>query len=125
MSQAAGINAVRIGGGSYADSWHFNSTSQSESIGQQADYVANLGATGVVTVDYGSGSPQEGVALWAYLNGSPTDTYAIGAGEQWNGSKWVSVDWKTVGYWASLRGHDRRQQLLGRQPCRILQHPVF
>ncbi|MGD0769988.1 MAG: hypothetical protein ABSB42_17525, partial [Tepidisphaeraceae bacterium] len=105
MSQAAGIDAVRIGGGSTADTWHFNSTSNSESIGEMADYLANLNAAGVVTIDYGSGSPQEGVALWAYLNGSPTDTYAIGSGEQWSSSsnKWVSVDWKTVGYWASLR----------------------
>ena len=57
LSQGAGIDAVRIGGESYADTWHFNSTSQSESIGQQADYVANLNATGVVTVDYGHGKP--------------------------------------------------------------------
>jgi hypothetical protein len=105
LSQAAGIDAVRIGGGSTADTWHFNSTSNSESIGEMADYVANLNATGIVTVDYGEGSPQEGVALWAYLDGSPTDTYSIGSGEQYNTStrKWASVSWGTVGQWASLR----------------------
>jgi alpha-L-arabinofuranosidase len=105
LSEAAGIDAVRIGGGSTADTWHFNSTTNSESIGQMADYVAELGATGIVTVDYGEGSPQEGVALWAYLNGNPSDTYSIGTGEQWNGSEWVSVNWETVGYWASLRAN--------------------
>jgi alpha-L-arabinofuranosidase len=105
LSEAAGLDAVRIGGGSTADTWHFNSTSNSQSIGQMADYVANLDATGIVTVDYGEGSPQEAVALWAYLDGSPTDNYNIGTGEYYNTStkKWTTASWGTVGYWASLR----------------------
>jgi hypothetical protein len=103
LVEAAGINAVRIGGGSTVDTWHFNATTNSQSIGQQADFAANLGATAIIDVDYGEASPQEAVAEWAYLDGSPNDTYSIGSGEQWNGSKWVSVNWGTVGQWAALR----------------------
>jgi hypothetical protein len=103
LVEAAGIDAVRLGGGSSVDSWHFNSTNQSQSIGQQADFIANLGATAIVDVDYGEASPQEAVAEWAYLDGNPNDTYNIGSGEQWNGSAWASVNWGTVGQWAALR----------------------
>jgi hypothetical protein len=99
-----GTTAVRIGGGSTIDSsWHFNVNNQSQTIGQQAAFIAAHGNVGVVSVNYGTASPQEAAAELAYLNGSTTDTTPIGLGEQWNGSAWVDVDWKTAGYWASLR----------------------
>ena len=65
-------------------------------------------------MNYGTGSPEEAVALWAYLDGSPSDTTSIaglfgnnaGDSEQWNTTTkaWVSESWNTVGYWASLAG---------------------
>ena len=59
----------------------------------------------MITLDYGSGSPQEAAAELAYLVGSPTDTTAIGTGIEWNDTTepWQTVNWGTVGYWASLR----------------------
>jgi hypothetical protein len=79
------------------------------------------GTTGMVTVDYGSsvadasgtksvnwngvtdcsapnmgGQPQEAAAWVAYANGDPSNTQVIGLDA-------VGYDWKTVGYWASLR----------------------
>jgi hypothetical protein len=95
LSQAAGVNAVRIGGGSTADLVHFNSLtyynnasqtssatsmSSSATFGQAALYAASLNATTVVTVNYGEGSPQEAAALLAYYNGSTTDTTSLGHG---------------------------------------------
>ena len=117
LSQAAGIDAVRFGGGSYVDeNWHFNVNNPSvnpATIGDMAEYAAELGANAIVDVNYGTGSPEEAVALWAYLDGSPSDTTSIaglfgnnaGDSEQWNTTTkaWVSESWNTVGYWASLR----------------------
>ena len=40
----------------------------------------------MVTLDYGSGSPQEAAAELAYLQGSPSDTTSIGTGLEWNDS---------------------------------------
>lgn len=64
--------------------------------------MAQLG-TALVTVNYGSnldgsggGEPAEAAAWVAYANGKPDGTQAIGKDSKGN-------DWKTVGYWASLR----------------------
>src|SRR5262249_40045654 len=59
----------------------------------------------MVTLNYGSASPQEAAALLAYLNGSVSNSTPIGTGAQWhNGtSTWLQVDWKDAGYWARLR----------------------
>ncbi len=68
-----------------------------------APVIDKLG-TAMVTVDYGSnmdgsggGEPAEAAAWVAYLNGSSDNTMAIGKDSKGN-------DWKTVGYWAALRG---------------------
>jgi hypothetical protein len=57
----------------------------------------------LITVNYGSnldgtgpGEPAEAAAWVAYTNGKPDSTQAIGKDSKGN-------DWKTVGYWASLR----------------------
>jgi hypothetical protein len=64
--------------------------------------IDKLGSA-LVTVNYGSnqdgtggGEPAEAAAWVAYANGSPSSTQAIGKDSKGN-------DWKTVGYWASLR----------------------
>jgi hypothetical protein len=115
LSQSAGIDSIRIGGGSSVDTnIHFNVNNQSNNLGQVATYVANLGATGIVDVNYGEGSPEEAVAEWAYLNGNPSDTTTIaslygnnaGDAEQWGTSSWTQgVNWQTIGYWATLRAN--------------------
>src|SRR5258708_21270410 len=59
--------------------------------------------TALVTVNYGSnldgtggGEPAEAAAWVAYANGKPESTQVIGKDSKGN-------DWKTIGYWASLR----------------------
>ncbi|HKI34800.1 MAG TPA: discoidin domain-containing protein [Gemmataceae bacterium] len=108
MVQAAGLNFFRFPGGSSADTWHFNvgPTWNGEGTSpSMASFIAALGGTGLVTLNYGTASPQEDAALLAYLNGSTGNTTAIGVGPQWSdaSNSWVNVDWKTAGYWAGLR----------------------
>ncbi len=110
LVQAAGLNLYRFPGGSASDDFHFNVSnnygdSAANSIPQFAQSISAVGGMGMVTLDYGSGSPQEAAAELAYLQGSTSDTTAIGTGLQWNDStnQWQGINWRTVGYWASLR----------------------
>jgi hypothetical protein len=54
-----------------------------------ANYGTNLNGTG-------GGEPAEAAAWVAYANGSPSNTQAIGKDS-------VGNDWRTVGFWATLR----------------------
>ena len=77
----------------------------------------------MVTVDYGSGSPQEAAAELAYLEGSTTDTASIGSGIEWNDATgaWQTVNWGKVSDWASLRADAPRRRELpeDRPPGRL------
>jgi hypothetical protein len=71
-------------------------------MGHMAQFLDKLG-TAVITVNYGSnaagtggGEPAEAAAWVAYANGSPEDAKVIGKDS-------TGQDWKTVGYWATLR----------------------
>ena len=110
MVEAAGLSAFRFPGGSSSDDYHFDVSnnfddSSANTIPQFAQFIEGVGGIGLVTLDYGSGSPQEAAAELAYLEGSPSDTTVIGTGLEWNDStnQWQQVNWQTVGYWASLR----------------------
>jgi hypothetical protein len=108
MVQAAGLRLFRLSDGSGADEWHFNSPPAFDGAATAATLAAlteQAGAGGMVTIDYGSGSPTEGAAYLAYLNGSPTNSTNLGVDMQWSQTAraWVPVDWKTAGYWAGLR----------------------
>jgi hypothetical protein len=110
MVEAAGMNSFRFPGGSSSDDYHFNvahnyNVSTAQGIPQFAEFIQAVGGTGLITLDYGSGSPQEAAAELAYLEGSPSDTTVIGTGIEWNDStnQWQNINWQTVGYWASLR----------------------
>jgi alpha-L-arabinofuranosidase len=110
MVEAAGLSTFRFPGGSSSDDYHFNvasnfNDSAANTIAQFAQFIQGVGGIGLVTLDYGSGSPKEAAAELAYLEGSPTDTTVIGMGLEWNDntSQWQQVNWQTVGYWASLR----------------------
>lgn len=95
------------------------------------------GTTGMVTVNYGSsvadafgtksvnwngetncsapnmgGQPQEAAAWVAYANGDPSNTQLIGLDA-------VGFDWKTVGYWATLRASQPLAQDDGRNFLRL------
>jgi alpha-N-arabinofuranosidase len=108
MVQSAGLSMFRFPGGSSSDTWHFSQPPTYAGEGtspSMAQFIASVGGAGMVTLDYGSGSPQEAAAFLAYLNAPQSSTVAIGPGLTWNGAsnQWVTRDWKTAGYWASLR----------------------
>jgi hypothetical protein len=117
LEEAAGLDFFRIPGGSGADGWHFNSSSGTPNFAQFLEAIDAVNGTGLITTDYGSGSPQEAAAELAYVDGSPTDAtplYATTPTEvdniEWENGAWVNVTtdgtngWDTVGFWASLRG---------------------
>ena len=108
MVQAAGLNFFRFPGGSSSDEYHFADPPSYNGRGTAAtfaQFIASVGGQGVVTLNYGTGSPQEAAAWLAYLNASVGDATPIGTGQQWSDSvaRWVQKDWKTAGYWAELR----------------------
>ena len=108
MITNSGMSLFRMAGGSASNSFHFNNSPPYNGYDTApiiAKVVANVGGDGMVTVDYGEGSPQEAAAWLAYLNASTTDTTVIGNGLQWSSASksWVTKNWQTAGYWASLR----------------------
>jgi len=122
LLRAAGVTSLRYPGGSYADLYHWESHTATDTpaagAGSNTIYVApeanfgqfvlllgRLGANALITVNYGMnsgtkgpGSPKEAAAWVAYANGSPGDTTSIGAD-----NSVPPVDFGTVGYWAGLR----------------------
>jgi hypothetical protein len=108
MVAAAGLTMFRFPGGSSSDDWHFNAGPTYGGEGtspSMASFVSALAGTGMVTLDYGSGSPQEAAAFLAYLNAPVTNTTPIGPGEEWSDTTnaWFTADWKSADYWAGLR----------------------
>jgi hypothetical protein len=108
MVQAAGLTMFRFPGGSSSDEFHFNdppSYSGKGTVASMASFIDSVGGVGMVTLDYGSGSPQEAAALLAYLNAPVGSSAVIGHGQEWDNSlhAWKDVDWQTAGYWAGLR----------------------
>ena len=120
LLKAIGVTSLRYPGGSYADSYHWelNTGTHTPAAGAGSNeiYIAmgadfgnfigllqNVGANAMITVNYGMnsagtgpGTPQAAAAWVAYANALPTSTTVIGTDA---GGK----DWKTAGYWASLR----------------------
>lgn len=108
MVQDAGLTVFRFPGGSSSDEYHFADPPRYngfETAPNFARFIESVGGKGMVTLNYGTGSPQEAAAFLAYLNGSTTNASTIGLGPKWNDASqsWSNVDWKTAGYWAGLR----------------------
>jgi alpha-L-arabinofuranosidase len=125
---ASGINTFRIPGGGTSDFFHWAisgggaAVNGSESVAAMAELVASVNGVGMVTVNYGTGSPQEGAAMLAYLNGaansaalnsvtlgsapiflattSNTEPQNLPAGSD---PGWTTYNWQTAGFWATLR----------------------
>lgn len=103
-----GCQFVRVPGGSLSDEYHWTSNTSwtntwqwSTSFPEFMRAATNAGTQVFVTVNYGSGSPQEAAAWVAYANadaalyGTPNDiTLGVDSGGR---------DWRTAGYWARLR----------------------
>lgn len=108
LVQEAGLSLFRFPGGSSSDTWHFTDAPTWPNEGTSANmaaFIASVSGEGIVTLNYGTASPQENAALLAYLNGKVGDATPIGMGLQWSdaSTNWVSIDWKTAGYWSALR----------------------
>jgi alpha-L-arabinofuranosidase len=108
LVQAAGLNGFRFPGGSASDDYHFDdppSFTGKGTIATFAKFIESVNGSAIVTLDYGGGSPQESAAELAYLNASPTDTTFIGNGPRWDDgtNAYVTKNWRTAGYWASIR----------------------
>ncbi len=113
---AAGVTSERYPANhGVADLYHWSTKTGSAYKGAAAPYfapesnfatfaqVAEKLGTAVLVVDYGSnldgtggGEPAEAAAWVAYANGDPTDSRALGKDS-------TGHDWKTVGYWATMR----------------------
>ena len=112
-----GIYTLRYPGGGYSDTYHWSTnsmnswkaTSDQGYIAKGTDFgsfvklVDRVGGTAVITVNYGSnaqgtgpGEPAEAAAWVAYANGKPDDPHVIGKDS-------AGTDWKTTGYWATMR----------------------
>jgi hypothetical protein len=108
LIQTTGLNLFRFPGGSSSDTWHFNvgPTYNGEGTSpSMANFIASVNSDGMVTLNYGTGSPQEAAAFVAYINGDVGNTTVIGHGPQWSDTthSWVDKDWLTADYWAGLR----------------------
>jgi hypothetical protein len=94
----------RFPGGSSSDDYDWQTDRSSISGSFQwvnnastfATIAAAQGAQAFVTVNYGSGTPEQAAAWVAYYNAATTNTNALGTDSK-------GRNWQTVGYWASIR----------------------
>ena len=115
--RSAGISVARFPGNhGVADLYHWSTKTTTRYKGTDAGYFApeasfpsfaqmaeKLGQA-IIVVNYGTnfdgsggGDPAEAAAWVAYANGDPASTLTLGKDAS-------GQDWKTVGYWAALRG---------------------
>jgi hypothetical protein len=116
-----GVRLLRWPGGGYSDNYHFATHSMTPfgnsgsrgylaprtDFGSFVGLLETVGAAAMITVNYGSnqngdgpGEPKEAAAWVAYANGDPDDPTEIGIDS-------TGEDWKTIGYWASLRASEK------------------
>ena len=114
LVQQAGIRFIRLPGGSDSDTthWYSNQNVYPSTFKWVSGFDAASGlirsitpqAQAIVTVNYGSGSPEEAAAWVAYANFAanvaPAQDVTIGTGtDPLN----VDYNFQTAGYWANLR----------------------
>ena len=100
-----GIDAVRIMGGNQSSRYEWQT-----GVGNGNGFVFNdtsvtwgrlaegqgVSASAYVNANYGSGTPEQAAAWVAYYNASINNTMALGTDSR-------GRDWKTAGYWATIR----------------------
>jgi hypothetical protein len=95
-----GIQALRLPGGSASDDYHWvdESPDWETSVAKFIQVITNININTetMTTVNYGSGTPQEAAAWVAYCDAAPNSTVSLGYDQ-------YGINWKTAGYWASLR----------------------
>jgi alpha-N-arabinofuranosidase len=100
-----GEGAVRFPGGSGSDvyDWHAGRNPGRRGGRWPTDVTTFARVTEAqkaqpfITLNYGSGTPQEAAAWVAYYNDDPRSAVPLGVDAR-------NVNWQTAGYWASLRG---------------------
>jgi hypothetical protein len=116
MIRDAGLGLIRLSNGSGADEFHFSAANGQfpVGVGLLGNMVAATQAQALITVNYGTGTPEEAAAYLAYLNATTDSAVAIGVDR--NGK-----DWGQAADWARLRG----QTQLGGDPLDMLRagHP--
>jgi hypothetical protein len=101
---SAGATVLRFPGGSRSDDYDwqvnrsvivntFNWASHAATFARVAEA---RGAQSCITVNYGSGTPEQAAAWVAYCNANTSDTTTLGVDSK-------GRDWRTAGYWAALR----------------------
>lgn len=117
LMKEMGVKLLRAPGGSQSDDYHWDSNTTDNntwtwqtSFANLVHVAPNIGAQAIITVNYGSGTPNEAAAWVAYANGRTTNTLSLGV-------DLGGMNWQTVGYWASLRaaaplGHDDGRNFL-------------
>lgn len=103
LLQSAGVRTIRVPGGSLSDEYHWrtnttlaNTWTWSAGFNKFADLITGLNAQAFVTVNYGSGTPEEAAAWVAYANAPTSATSAIGPDGK-------GFNWENAGTWATLR----------------------
>ena len=100
-----GTRLIRLPGGSLSDEYHWvlnrslaNTWQWQTSFANFIHVITNAGvnAQAIITVNYGTGTPQEAAAWVAYCNAATTSTVSLGVDAK-------GTNWQTAGYWASLR----------------------
>jgi alpha-N-arabinofuranosidase len=100
-----GTRLIRLPGGSLSDEYHWvlnktlaNTWTWQTSFGNFIHIITNasVNAQAIVTVNYGTGTPQEAAAWVAYCNAAPSSSQPLGVDAK-------GTNWQTAGYWASLR----------------------
>jgi len=100
----AGIRIIRIPGGSESNKYRWNQNTRynetwkwaSGGVPKFTQLITGAETQAFVAVNYGTGTPEEAAAWVAYANASPTSEVAIGVDSK-------GFDWRTAGYWASIR----------------------
>ena len=103
LLQAAGTRTIRVPGGSLSDEYHWrtntnlaNTFTWASGFNKFADLIAGLSAQAFVTVNYGTGTPEEAAAWVAYANAATGSSAGIGIDAK-------NYNWQTAGTWAALR----------------------
>ncbi len=103
LLQEMGTRVMRCPGGSVSDEYHWstgttltNTWPWPISFANFVHVATNVGAQAIITVNYGTSSTNEAAAWVAYANGSTTNTLPLGVDT-------YGTNWRTAGYWASLR----------------------
>jgi len=121
LLQAAGIRAIRLPGGSLSDEYHWRNNTNldhatiaapwtwASGFDKSAGLITGLNAHAMITVNYGTGTPQEAAAWVAYAN-FPTSggsDVTLGMDNPAPGTTALPTpgpyDWQTARTWANLR----------------------